>query len=114
MSYMFYFCNNLEELNLSSFDTKNVTNIDNIFFGCPKNMINSNLFRFKQFNIKDLVTKNNQINILIKINKEDINKEIYFLDNGYYFCGEEYYNHNNLKELNDLNTELYINDKKYN
>ena len=48
----------------------------------------------------------NIIIINMNIEKEDINKKIYFLDN---------YNnaHNNLKELNVLNTELYINNKKY-
>ena len=58
--------------------------------------------------------KYNQINILIKIDKEDINKEIYFLDN-YEFednQGKQHF-HDNLKELKDINTELYINNKKY-
>ena len=45
----------------------------------------------------------NEIDILIKIDKEDVNKKIYFLDNY----------HDNLKELNELNTELYINGKIY-
>jgi len=46
---------------------------------------------------------NEKIMILIDIKKEDINKEIYFLDNGYrtpeFF---EHYEHNNLKELNNI------------
>ena len=48
----------------------------------------------------------NEINLLINIDKFEINKKIYFLDNY-----DNY--HNNLKELNDLNTELYINNIKY-
>ena len=44
----------------------------------------------------------NEINILINIEKEDINKEIYFLNDTV----------NDIKELNDKNTELYINDMK--
>ena len=49
---------------------------------------------------------NNEINILININEYDINKKIYFLNN------------NEFIELNELNTNLYINDigcefKKY-
>ena len=48
----------------------------------------------------------NEIKLFINIGKYEINKEIYFLDN--YDC-----NHNNLKELNDFNAELYINNIKY-
>ena len=50
--------------------------------------------------------KNNysSINIKIKIKKSEINKNIYFLDN--------YYTHDHLKELNEYNTELYINGNK--
>ena len=44
----------------------------------------------------------NEIDILLTINKNDINKEIYFLN--------EY--NNNIKELNDKNAELYINNIK--
>ena len=47
---------------------------------------------------------NNQIKLEIKINKEDINKKVYFLDNTK--------EHNYLKELNVSNTELYIDNKK--
>ena len=59
----------------------------------------------------------NEINILIKIEKKDINKEIYFLDNGYKKKENgnyiKHYAHDNLKELNKYNTKLYINKKKY-
>ena len=56
----------------------------------------------------------NEIKLKIKIEKEDINKDIYFLDN----TGSKYYNdgehhHDNLKELNELNSEIFINNKKY-
>ena len=44
----------------------------------------------------------NEINILINIDKEDINKEIYFIND----------TDNDIKELNDNNTELYVNYKK--
>ena len=46
----------------------------------------------------------NEIDILIKIYKEDINKEIYFLNNNFI---------DNNKYLNGANTELYINEKLY-
>ena len=53
----------------------------------------------------------NEIEIIMKIEKEDINNKIYFMDN-------KNEDHNNLKELNILNTKLYINNiennyKKY-
>ena len=51
----------------------------------------------------------NEIYILVQVKKDDINKEIYFLNNTYDIKEE-------LKELNELNTELYIDGKlnKYN
>ena len=54
-----------------------------------------------------IVLKNeNEIIMKIKIEKDDIKKDIYFLDNGW--------DHDNLKELNELNVELFIDDIKYN
>jgi len=57
----------------------------------------------------------NEINITIEISKGDIKKNIYFLDNTDYIDEETKIKHfhDNLKELNKLNTELFINDKKY-
>ena len=51
------------------------------------------------------------ISITINIDKNEINKEIYFLDN-YYYDGGYKYTHDHLKELNEDNTELYINGNK--
>ena len=63
--------------------------------------------------------ENNEIKITLKIDNNDINKDIYFLDNtnGKIRFGPkevEHY-HDNLKELNEMNTKLNINDvpKKY-
>ena len=39
MSYMFSFCTNLNNVDLSSFDIKNVVDMTNIFFKC-ENLIN--------------------------------------------------------------------------
>jgi len=57
----------------------------------------------------------NEIEITIKINKDDINKDIYFLDNTNYIEKESKIKHfhDNLKELNESNVDLYINNKKY-
>ena len=58
--------------------------------------------------------KNNEIKLTLDIKKEDINKDIYFLDNtdGYNLDGIEHH-HDNLKELNESNTQIFINNKKY-
>ena len=94
MSDMFSFCNNLNNLDLSSFNTKNVNDIGFIFYGCN--------------NLKDIYPSShgrNEIYILVQVEKKDINHKIYFLDNNV--------DKKNLKELNVLNTELYIDNKKH-
>ena len=59
----------------------------------------------------------NEINITLKIEKDDINKDIYFLDNTYgnYLIDDKWveHHHGNLKELNEKNTELYINNIRF-
>ena len=42
---MFYNCNNLRNLDLSFFITKNVIDIDGIFNGCSNEIINSNIYK---------------------------------------------------------------------
>ena len=84
-------------------------------------------------NILDIYNKKNinEIKMKIKIEKDDINKKIYFLDNtdGEFLMGveikmkengepyikaiKEEHHHDFLKELNESNVELYINNKKY-
>ena len=68
------------------------------------------------FFINGINKKYNEINISIEINEyDDINKEIYFLDNtdnNFWINGKKlYHKHDNLKELNESNVELYINKK---
>ena len=59
--------------------------------------------------------KKNEIEITIKVEKEEINKEIYYLDNTDYEDGNKIkHYHDNLKELNENNVDLYINKKKCN
>jgi serine/threonine protein kinase len=56
----------------------------------------------------------NEISLTININEDDIGKKIYFLDNPEYI--DEYTikdKHDHLKEMNEENTELYINNFKY-
>ena len=63
-------------------------------------------------NFRHKLSVENEINITVKI--DDIlklNKEIYFLDNyNTEEKEEEKYAHNNFKELNEINTMLYINN----
>ena len=57
----------------------------------------------------------NKITITLEVKKEDINKKVYFLDNTDYINKETNIKiyHNNLKELNEENTLLYINNNRY-
>ena len=65
---------------------------------------------------KKRIEKNNVINMIVRIDWSNINEDIYFLDNthGWYITDgkEVYHNHDNLKELNESNVELYINNEK--
>ena len=55
----------------------------------------------------------NIINIMINIDEDEVNNKIYFLDNYYYDnIGNIIDKHDHLKELNENNTELYINGNK--
>jgi len=62
-------------------------------------------------------SKKNEIKMTLDIKKEDINKDIYFLDNtnGFYRINGKagMHCHDLLKELNETNTDVYINDVKY-
>ena len=87
-----------------------------------KNPINEYINDFNLINKNNIIEKNNkkdeikkknkiknnkiknEIHILLKIEKDDINNDIYFLDNSA--------RHNNLKELNESNVILFINDFK--
>jgi len=53
MSYMFLGCSKLTNLNLSSFDTKNVTNMSKMFCCCSK-LTNLNLSSFDTKNVTDM------------------------------------------------------------
>ena len=58
---------------------------------------------------KDIIVNfENEIEISIKTENKDINNKIYFLDNEYMENNVMKSSHDNLKELNELNTELYI------
>ena len=51
---MFFECSSLKELNLSNFNTKNVTDMSGMFAGCSVlNELNINNFRSKNLKNKD-------------------------------------------------------------
>ena len=140
MSYMFFNCRNLINLDLSSFDISKVVNLsfmfsycnnlkqlffpiinvisdkinyNYIFFGC-NNLKNIDLSLYNNIN-KKFINEiepdiKNEIDIKIKVYNNDIDKEIYFLDNYEEKNGEHL--HNKFNELNEMNTELFINDEK--
>ena len=55
----------------------------------------------------------NEINLIIKINEDDINKDIYILNYPYYINNGKEYKNEGLNELNEFNTRIFINDKLY-
>ena len=67
--------------------------------------------------IKTINKKYNEINLIVTIEKEDINKDIYFLDNsdGYYTNNGKYRdrNMNGYCEINESIVDVYINNQKY-
>ena len=100
---------NLNEItNINDFiikDINEINNKDNI-----EEKFNEIIKIYNNFN-------KNEIKLTLKIEKEDINKDIYFLDNSddeIYINGKfEEHHHDLLKELNETNVELFINNKKY-
>ena len=121
MSYMFYECQKLKSLDLSSFVIQDETKMDNIFINCWKLNLNNlivsydinkkiktskNLLSNNENNLFSMNNENfeNEISILIEVDKEDLNKKIYFLDNSE--------NHNYYVDLITSDTKLYINKKR--
>ena len=95
-------------IGISDFESKNYNN--GIFIG---DLIDQ-FRKIEHISTPCSESKNNytSISITINIDEDEVNNEIYFLDN-YYVDGNEYkYNHDHLKELNEYNTELYINGNK--
>ena len=99
LSNMFNSCWNLKYLNISFFNIKNVTNMDNIFSGCS-NLNELYLPSFYKY-YNELINKYNQRMIneieITTIRILNIKEKIYFIYTD---------------ELNESNTELYINNKK--
>ena len=123
--------NNIDNYNIEHFCcTKDgssgspILNIsNNKIIGIHKECLNTNIRIINRgtlliYPIRDFINQKyikNEIEIKLKIKKEEINKEIYYLDNTDYIehnTNIKHY-HDNLKELNASNTILYINNKQY-
>jgi len=93
---------------LGILDTKSKDNNNGIFIS---ELIDQFIYEINHISTNFSEFKNNftSINITINIDENEVNKEIYFLDNFDNFGRKN--THNHLKELNEFNTELYINDK---
>ena len=78
-------------------------------------LIAKSIYNFNKLNIKkekniENIVKKNYIYIMLKINEEDVNKKIYYLDNTNFTdpqTNENHY-HDKLNEINELNTKLYV------
>ena len=113
------------------FNIDKIMNYNNIIINDINQINNENNIQKKFAYIDNMYNKinNNEIKLTVKIEKDDINEKIYFLDNtdGNIYVRlevneesekglneiKEFHQHDFLKELNESNTELYINNKKY-
>ena len=101
MSYMFFGCSRLQSIDLSSFDTKNVTNMRNLFAAC----ISLKSIDLSFFNIKNVINMREMFIFcfsLYKINLPQFDTKNLPKMNGMFFACE------NLKNL-DLSSSF---DKK--
>ena len=133
------YCNKLENISVSYDIIRDINNTDIILdnkinskfkYSLIFNLSNNKLIGIKKINCyykgiffnsiinrfihnAELI-KRNEIEMIIKIDKKEIGKEIYFLANKYYDIEKNKYIlcHEKLKELNTHNTEIYINNVK--
>ena len=52
-SFMFYYCKNIINIDLSNFDTSNIINMERMFCGC-ENLIDINLSNFETKNVTNM------------------------------------------------------------
>ena len=110
VSLIFNLANN-KLIGFFEFDPNNYYNKGIFFNNIIKDFIKSYKFNHNIKNQKNIKSENNEIDLIIKIGKEDVKKNIYFLDNYQYKDNDNInHYHDNLEELNELNTELYIKD----
>ena len=102
---------NNEDLSFSPIFSMDTFEIIGFYYGNPVNENRKGIFIeniINEFYKKNYNTKN-EIRIILKIEKEDINKDIYYLDNS----NNDKNSNEHLKELNESNVDIFINNKKY-
>ena len=101
--------------NLKKLKYKNCNDIIDLkeYFSSEVNKINGSADNSENINENNSIIFDikNEISIHLIINENDINNNIYFLDNPYYNSDDD---ENGLRELNKSNTALVINDNQYN
>ena len=73
-NYLFYGCNNLTNLDLSKFNTQNVTNMSNMFYGCDS-LTNLNLSNFNTQNVTNMDNMFNDCKSLTNLNLSNFNTQ---------------------------------------
>ena len=73
-NYLFYGCNNLTNLDLSKFNTQNVTNMSNMFYGC-NSLTNLNLNNFNTQNVTNMDNMFNDCKSLTNLNLSNFNTQ---------------------------------------
>ena len=74
MSHMFYNCESLTNLDVSSFNTENVIYMHGMFEGC-KSLTNLNLSNFNTRNVKSMVWMFNECKSLTNLDLSNFNTE---------------------------------------
>ena len=106
------------KINLKIYETEIQNLIDSMLKKDPKERPNIdevyNIVLKYCENKKNKKCEENEIKIVLEINDEDLNSNIYFLDNTDYEDenGVKHY-HDSLKELDEIKVELFIDKKKY-
>ena len=105
-----------ENRNINIIDKSDGIEVNIIIIELNKNDEGLEKKNFLKLEIFEIVNQKNEIILTLNIEKNDIDEPIYFLDNteNNYYENEkevEHY-HDNLSELNENNTNLYINNKK--
>jgi len=104
LSYLFYECLSLEEINLSSFNTNNVTNMSNMFNGCSS-LKEINLSSFNTNNVTDMSKMFNRCSSLKELNLSSFNT------NNVTNMSDMFWGSSSLEEINlsSFNTNNVIN-----
>ena len=85
MKFMFFGCTNLTTLNVSNFDTKNVTNMKSMFYGCI-NLTTLELSNFDTKNVTNMGWMFLGCNSLITLNVSNFDTQK-VADMSFMFCG---------------------------